>query len=260
MQLMFGAADAPATLVPQPPSPHTRGGNVAASAGVALFGVDVQACKALMQACHMLGLCALAGPDAWQVDATSGRAVAALVLVYGATADVANRHLADTCRAFGACRVILVGPEFGSPAAEEALTNGFDEVWPAAMPQPLCLVLLQRAWQTATQLLASDAARTLRVGPLAVGQHGSQCTYYDRAVHLGRDSLALLKALVMHYPHPIDRATVLDAMGKEGDGLALHSRAIDMAVTRLRQRLRVANVQGVQVSTVRGVGYGLAVA
>jgi DNA-binding response OmpR family regulator len=44
-------------------------------------------------------------------------------------------------------------------------------------------------------------------------------------------------------------------MGKMSQELASHTRVFDMAVTRLRQRLRAAQLHEVVVSTVRGVGY-----
>lgn len=230
-----------------------------AADGVALFGADAGACAILTQACSDLGLRAHGGSDAWCLDQVSGRLVGVLVLIYADKVDEAQIHLAQTCRAFGACRLVLVGPAFGTGEAERALICGFDEVWPSAMSHQLCVALLQRAWHTATQLMSSDSASTFRVGPLAVGRHPDACTYHDRTVYLGKDSVALLKVLVAHYPQPISRASLIEAMGKTGSEWALNSRAIDMAVVRLRHRLRATEIHDVQVSTLRGVGYRLTV-
>jgi hypothetical protein len=258
MQLLSGSANTFAQYVT--PRVATPGFDLPCTTDeVAQFGANAPAHTALAQACGELGLRTNVDTDAWSLGDPSGRSVGVLVLIHADRADEVQIHLAQTCRAFGACRVVLVGPGFGTEAAETALVSGFDEVWPSALPHPLFVALLQRAWHTATQLLASDSATALQVGPLIVGRHHEQCTYHDRTILLGKDSWALLKVLVAQYPKPIERDTLIDALGKAGLDFAPRSRAVDMAIARLRQRLQAAEIHDVQVSTVRGVGYSLVV-
>ncbi len=222
---------------------------------VAIFGPDGFACEATALACSDLALTPKIGSEAWSCGGLYGRSVSALVLVHGSVMDGALIRLAQTCRSLGARRLVLIGPEFGSRQAEHALVHGFDEIWPSGMAQRLCKTLLQKAWQTASQLSVAGASSAMQFGPLTLGRSQDHCTYQEREIYLGRESLSLLRVLITHYPLPVSRQNFIEAMGKMSQELASHTRVFDMAVTRLRQRLRAAQLHEVVVSTVRGVGY-----
>lgn len=222
---------------------------------VAIFGTDGFACAATAVACNDLALNPKIGPEAWSYGGLCGRSVSALVLVHGNVVDGALIRLVQTCRSLGARRLVLIGPPFGSLGAEQALVHGFDEVWPAGMARRLCVALVRKAWQTASQMSEAESVSTLRFGRLSLGKSQSHCTYQHREIYLGRDSLSLLRVLIAHYPQPVSRQSVLEAMGKMDKDFTSDTRVVDMAVTRLRQRLQAAKLHDVVVSTVRGVGY-----
>lgn len=221
---------------------------------VAIFGLDKNACAATAMACSDLALDPKIGPDAWR-GGLSGRSVSALVLVHGSAVDDASIRLVQACRSLGARRLVLIGPPFGSWEAEQALAHGFDEIWPAGMARRLCVALVEKAWRTASQLSVVESASTLQFGPLSLGRSQDHCTYQQREIYLGRDSVSLLRVLITHYPQPVSRQALIEAMGKTNKDLASHTRIVDMAITRLRQRLRACQLNDVVVSTVRGAGY-----
>ncbi len=222
---------------------------------IALFGADRSACAASAMDCRSLGVAARMGPDVWSDVGAHPTQMPVLVLVHAGYADAAWIGLAQTCRTLGARRLVLVGPAFGSLEAEHALAHGFDETWPQSIERRLSLALLQKAWQTASQLAAADAASTVQVGPLMLGSSLDRCTYHHQEITLGRDSLALLRVLLVFYPLPVSRAKLMQATEKWGRGGAHPTRALDMAILRLRHALLAAQVHEVVVSTVRGLGY-----
>lgn len=225
------------------------------SGDIAVFGTDRSACTASVMDCRTLGIAARMGPEVWSDVGEHPSQMPALVLVHSGYADAAWIGLAQTCRALGARRLVLVGPAFGSLEAEHALAHGFDETWPATIERRLSLALLQKAWQTANQLAAADAASTVQVGPLTLGSSLDRCTYHRQEIMLGRDSLALLRVLLVYYPLPVSRAKLMHATEKWGRGGVHPTRALDMAILRLRHALLAAQVHEVVVATVRGLGY-----
>lgn len=224
---------------------------------VAIFGDDAGQTDALSAACADLELVPLMGSNGWSPSGVPEHPAPLLALIQGRVADEAAVSLAQACRERGMCRIVLVGPEFGSVDAQTALLRGFDEVWPRQLPHGLGVVILQKAWQTAKRLGAIDGARLLRVGPLSIGKGDDSFAYRNRKVNLGGDSVALLRVLATHFPKPVSRGALMRALRKTELDLAANTRIVDMSVMRLRQRLRAAGVRGVNISTVRGVGYGL---
>jgi DNA-binding response OmpR family regulator len=222
---------------------------------VAIFGADRGACTWTATACRALGVAVRMGPDVWSDGGEHPFQMPALVLVHAGYADSAWIGLAQTCRTLGARRLVLIGPAFGSLEAEHALEHGFDETWPLLIERRLSLALLQKAWQTTSQLAMTDANSMVQVGPLILGSSPDRCTYHRREFTLGRDSLALLRVLLVHHPLPVSRAKLMQATEKWGRGGTQPTRALDMAILRLRHALVAAQVHEVVVATARGMGY-----
>ena len=190
-----------------------------------------------------------------------------LVVVQAAAIEMSPQRLLQTLRQLGALRVVLVGPEFGSLAHRLALDLGFDEVWPAGLPDAVFAALLAKAWTapraaassrvatspppTTTTATTAPTTTSTVPAPVTVDLPGGTCSLQGRVLALPQEALRLLDGLRAAYPATAPRAVLAGAAGGSP------GRRIDMVVCRLRQALRATGIDDRIVQSVRGAGYRL---
>lgn len=91
---------------------------------------------------------------------------------------------------------------------------------------------------------------------LSTGERRAWCG--ETVLELTGAEFALLQSLMQHAGAVVDKTTLTrEALGRE---LERYDRAIDVHVSRLRQKLAAASAQAPQIEAVRGAGYQLIVA
>lgn len=186
------------------------------------------------------------------------RIVFTLVVVHAQAIDTPYGQLLDVLRSCGVRRVVLVGPRLEDAQYMLALEAGFDEVWPEALPQTTLPVLVRKAWQTARQTPPVDAEWVLTLGDLLLAAESYCCWVEGRKVYLGRTGFSVLKCLALSYPDIASRGKLSMATREEDvAGLCEGSRAMDVAVSRLRKKLHEAGSTSVRIRSVSGLGYQL---
>ncbi len=104
---------------------------------------------------------------------------------------------------------------------------------------------------------APVASQTLEAGvlKLSTGERRAWCD--GVALELTGAEFALLQCLLQHVGAVVDKATLTrEALGRD---LERYDRAIDVHVSRLRQKLSAASDAAPQIEAVRGAGYQLLV-
>ncbi len=89
----------------------------------------------------------------------------------------------------------------------------------------------------------------LRFGELLIDMGMQQVSVGDQAIHLSTMEYQLLEYLVRHVGQTQSRDDILNAL--KGTETELFSRSVDIAISRLRQKLRPLEL----IKTVRGSGY-----
>ena len=132
----------------------------------------------------------------------------------------------------------------------EGLSLGADDYLPKPFePQELLLrieAILRRAGPKPT------GPRSVKLGDCAFDLDRGRLSRGGAPVRLTEAEARLLKTLALNAHAPVDR---LDLAGDGGEGSA---RAVDVQVTRLRQKLENDPKNPRYLQTVRGVGYMLA--
>lgn len=95
----------------------------------------------------------------------------------------------------------------------------------------------------------------LQIGALELRPAERRARCGAHALELTGAEFALLQTLMQHAGLVVDKATLSrEALGRE---LQRYDRAIDVHVSRLRQKLAVASSDAPQIEAVRGAGYQL---
>ncbi len=102
---------------------------------------------------------------------------------------------------------------------------------------------------------AAAGSQSFQAGALRLcsGERRAWCG--ERLLELTGAEFALLQVLLQHAGSVVDKATLTrEALGRE---LERYDRAIDVHVSRLRQKLAAACADAPQIAAVRGAGYQL---
>jgi two-component system response regulator CpxR len=101
------------------------------------------------------------------------------------------------------------------------------------------------------------AQAPLQVGPLELKPAERRARCGEQLLDLTGAEFGLLHSLMQHVGAVVDKGTLTrEALGRE---LERYDRAIDVHVSRLRQKLAAAGPQAPQIEAVRGAGYQLVV-
>ncbi|MCU0952404.1 MAG: winged helix-turn-helix domain-containing protein [Burkholderiaceae bacterium] len=214
-------------------------------------------------------LCLVAAPDDQELRrATMWRPDAALLVAFGVPA-ARCLSLLKLLRAGGVARVAISGAMSAADALDEptALQAGFDAAWhDGAAPDLLCTRLIALVRQARGGVLRTHGDGVLRnvrapapivqVGPLQLQRDPPVARFRGRPLPLSVAQTALLLTLASAPDGVLARDEPLDGrLANAGLGL----RALDTRICRLRQRLRQATCDGVDIVTLRDVGYALVV-
>jgi DNA-binding response OmpR family regulator len=113
----------------------------------------------------------------------------------------------------------------------------------------LVLMARLRRW-----LRRGSAMPTLpQVGPLEIDAPHASVRLAGRSLALSASATQLLHELALRKGAPATRTDLARCIGPAG--MAVRSRTIDMAISRLRQALRDEGVREVAIESVRGWGY-----
>lgn len=181
-----------------------------------------------------------------------------LAIVHQNASRMPYRTIVENLQAAGFSRVVLVGPKIGSKEFISALDVGFDEVWPAAINFDLTCALLHKALHTASKLSAYESLPVPSIGALSIDQDNHSCTFDGNTIFPGREALILLSNLFAAYPKTAWREDLDRALGRSCAEGMRQSRAVDMAVLRLRKKLKEFTGGQLKILTVTGIGYRLA--
>lgn len=214
-------------------------------------------------------LCLVAAPDDHELRrATMWRPDVALLVAFGVpTARCLS--LLRLLRAGGVARVAFSGTAQGVDALDEpaALQAGFDAAWQdGAAADLVCTRIIALARQARGGVLRAGGDGVLRgarlrapivqVGPLQLQRDPPVARFRGRPLPLSVAQTALLLTLASAPDGVLARDEPLDGrLTNAGLGL----RALDTRICRLRQRLRQATCDGVDIVTLRDVGYALVV-
>jgi two-component system response regulator MtrA len=115
-------------------------------------------------------------------------------------------------------------------------------------------VLAARARAAVRSRAPEQGDQKLCVGDLTIDERGHRVSVDDDEINLSSTELRLLAVLARHQGVVLNRMRLLeDVWGYDYLG---DSRLVDMAVLRLRQKLRPTS-SGVEITTIRGEGYRL---
>ncbi|OYU43944.1 MAG: hypothetical protein CFE44_15605 [Burkholderiales bacterium PBB4] len=225
--------------------------------GVAIIGALDANCNKLIDICQHQGIYFRIFPNVNALAHYPGPQELSLAIVLGDRLDASSRLMLDALQAMGVQRTVLLGPSFESTQFPLALDTGFDEVWPDASGLPVLKALLKKSWQTTVRVSKATPHRGSSLGAMVLHPESCSCTISGAVAYLSRSCFVVLQSLVSHYPEPVTRNSLFTALGKIVPGLDARSRAVDMAVYRLRKQLLQAGVHTLEVRTIEHIGYGL---
>lgn len=225
--------------------------------GIAIVGAIDSTCNHLIDVCQHQGIYFRIFPNIGSLEAYAGQPVLSLAIVVEHPSEETKRYLMSSLRQCGVQRTVLVGPSVGTVPYLEALEDGFDEVWPDALGGQTLKALVVKSWQTtqrfARPLLEPVAARQ----EIVLRPEACSCAVGGSIAYLSRSCFVVLQCLVSKHPEVVSRTDLLVALGKVVPGLDERSRAVDMAIYRLRKQLSAAGIRDVEIRTVDHIGYGL---
>ena len=225
--------------------------------GVAIIGALNSHCERLIDICQHQGFYFRISPSASTFSHYAGPQELNLAIVVGTGIDESSGFLLNALRSFGAVRIVLVGPSLSSDDYPLALDAGLDEVWPDSASVPALKALMQKSWRTTVRMSKLGPDRTPHLGGMVLHPESCSCTISGAVAYLSRSCFVVLQCLVSRYPQPVTRNSLFTALGKIVPGMDARSRAVDMAVYRLRKQLTDAGVNNLEVRTIEHVGYGL---
>ncbi|OYT90046.1 MAG: hypothetical protein CFE43_20215 [Burkholderiales bacterium PBB3] len=227
--------------------------------GIAIIGALGASCNKLIDVCQHQGIYFRIFPNVSALAHYDGPQELNLAIVVGGGIDVACRPLLDSLRRVGAQRSVLIGPGLDSIDYPLALDAGFDEVWPESIGVPVLKALVNKSWQTTIRVAKLGPDKAPNLGAMVLHPESCSCTISGSVAYLSRSCFVVLQCLVSNYPEPVSRTSLFTALGKIVPGLDARSRAVDMAVYRLRKQLANAGVSNLEIRTIEHVGYGLTV-
>ena len=225
--------------------------------GIAIIGALDANCNKLIDICQHQGIYFRIFPNVSALAHYTGPQELNLAIVVGEGIDEASLPLIDSLRKVGAQRSVLIGPSMDSLDYPLALEAGFDEVWPHSIGVPSLKALVKKSWQTTIRVAKIGPDKAPNLGALVLHPESCSCTIGGTVAYLSRSCFVVLQRLVSHYPEPVSRTSLFTALGKIVPGLDARSRAVDMAVYRLRKQLTNAGVNNLEIRTIEHVGYGL---
>ena len=225
--------------------------------GIAIIGALDAHCNRLIDICQHQGIYFRIFPSVSTLAHYDGPQDLNLAIVVGAGIDESSGLLLDALRSSGAVRIVLVGPSLSSADYPFALDAGFDEVWPDSVGVPALKALVQKSWRTTVRISKLGPDRAPHFVGMVLHPESCSCTISGAVAYLSRSCFVVLQCLVSRYPQPVTRNCLFTALGKIVPGMDARSRAVDMAVYRLRKQLTDAGVSNLEVRTIEHVGYGL---
>ena len=225
--------------------------------GIAIIGTLDANCNKLIDICQHQGIYFRIFPNVSALAHYSGPQELNLAIVVGEGVYEAGRVLLDSLRSMGAQRSVLIGPSLDSIDYPMALDAGFDEVWPAHIGVAALKALVKKSWQTTIRMSKLGPEKAPNLGAMVLHPESCSCTIGGSVAYLSRSCFFVLQCLVSSYPEPVSRTSLFTALGKIVPGLDARSRAVDMAIYRLRKQLILAGVSNLEVRTIEHVGYGL---
>ena len=225
--------------------------------GVAIIGVLGATCNKLIDVCQHQGIYFRIFPNVQALAGYAGPQDLGLALVVADVLEDSCPALFDILRSVGAQRAVLVGPNLESAYFPVALDAGFDEVWPDSTGLPALRALVKKAWHATMRMSRATQHKVPSLGAMVLHPESCSCTIQGTPAYLSRSCFVVLQCLVTNYPEPVSRTSLFTALGKIVPGLDVRSRAVDMAVYRLRKQLSLAGVHNLEVRTIEHVGYGL---
>lgn len=227
--------------------------------GVGILRNSPLFCAALIKACRTCDFVYQEFSDTASMIEGASALSLKLAIVQQNACEVPLRTIVDSLRSAGFSRLVLVGPVLGSRDHIFGLDVGFDEVWQATMPFDLTCAVLHKSLLTAGRLAVNELPPTLGIGSLLIDQSNNSCTYKGHSLTLGRESFLLLCKLVADYPAATSRLELSRVAGRSCDANMVASKALNMAVARLRRRLAEVTNNTFSVRSVENVGYRLAI-
>lgn len=149
-----------------------------------------------------------------------------------------------------AAHVTMILEEDDDDAKRRALRAGADDY----MVGPLTRALLLDRVMSVRPTMQDVAARTVRLGDLALDLAALQVRWKDKPIPLMPNEFRLLRYLMEQPGRVFSRAQLIAALGKVEP--PLDERTVDAWVSRLRRALRQAGA-GDMLRTVRALGYVL---
>lgn len=225
--------------------------------GVAIVGAIDRVCRSILEALQHQGIYVRLFPHVGALMAYADAPTLGMGIIVGSERGSDMPELLASLRSRGMQRAVLVGPSPGEGAYAQALETGFDEVWPERLDPPTLRALMNKAWQTTLKLVKPSADRVPTLGELVLHPESCSCSAADTVAYLSRSCFAVLQCLVLKYPRAVSRADLFMALGKVVPGLDARSRAVDMAVHRLRKQLADGQMKNIEIKTVEHVGYSI---
>jgi len=225
--------------------------------GVAIVGAIDATCNHLIDVCQHQGIYFRIFPNVSSLESYTGQPVLSLAIVVEHPSDETKRYLMSSLRQCGVQRTVLVGPSVGTIPYLIALEDGFDEVWPDALSAQTLKALVNKSWQTTLRFAKPVVEPVSAAHEIVLRPEACSCAVGSSIAYLSRSCFVVLQCLVLKHPEVVSRTDLLVALGKVVPGLDDRSRAVDMAIYRLRRQLSGAGIREIEIRTVDHIGYGL---
>ncbi|GIL03580.1 MAG: DNA-binding response regulator [Betaproteobacteria bacterium] len=158
-------------------------------------------------------------------------------------------------RANVGCAVVLLAPEAGATEELIALEAGFDGVWSGPLDERLLSARLRAELRRQRRPERAGAARAA-YGGLMVDRAAALVAYAGRPIECTRAQREALYLLALRQGRAVGRGELQAACPPRGGRLP-EARAVDTMISRLRERLAAAGVEGLAIRAVQGHGYRL---
>lgn len=228
--------------------------------GVAIVGALGTTCNHLIDVCQHQGIYFRIFPDIRSLEQYSAQPTMSLAILIGHPQDETMRTLMSSLQQCGVQRTVLVGPAVGMDSYLLALEEGFDEVWPEALGAQTLRALVNKSWQTTLRFFKPMVEQVSATQDIVLRPEACSCAVGGTVAYLSRSCFVVLQCLVLRHPEVVSRTELLGALGRVVPGLDDRSRAIDMAIYRLRRQLSAARLRDIEIRTVDHIGYGLSLA
>ncbi|KIT16998.1 response regulator [Jannaschia aquimarina] len=137
------------------------------------------------------------------------------------------------------------------------LEAGADDYLPKPF-EPKELLLRMKAVLRRAPASGEALPKTLQLGPRRYDLERGELWKGSDPVRLTATETTLMRIFAATPHEPVSRATLVEKLGRHGDGDTTSERAVDVQVTRLRRKLEPDPKQPRYLQTIRGEGYMLA--